>query len=245
MLIIPAIDLLHGACVRLIQGDYARATVYEDDPVEVARGFERAGARRIHLVDLDAARGSGTNREVIARIRAAVGCLLEVGGGVRSEGDVQELIAAGVDRIVVGTALARKPEEVARWARTFGRILAGIDARDGRVKIAGWESDSDLSDVELARRAKGYGVLGIVYTDIARDGTLTGPSFDATVRVAKESGLPVILSGGVHEESDFAAAVQHPEIVGVITGKALYEGRFELARVIKQYQKASTGDSSW
>jgi len=245
MLIIPAIDLLGGACVRLVQGDYARATVYGDDPVEVARGFERAGARRIHLVDLDAARGSGSNREVIARIRAEVGCLVEVGGGVRSEADVRELLTAGVDRIVVGTALVRQPEEVARWARAFGRILAGIDARDGRVKIAGWESDSDLSDVELARSAKGYGVLGIVYTDILRDGTLSGPSLDATVRVGRESGLPVILSGGVHDESDFAAAARCPEIVGVITGKALYEGRFELARVIEKYQKESTGDSLW
>lgn len=245
MLIIPSIDLLGGSSVRLRQGDYAQATLYDRDPVEVAHRLAAAGARRIHLVDLDAARGSGNNREVIARIRAAVGCILEVGGGVRAESDVRELIERGADRIIVGTALAKQPEEVARWAKAYGWMLAGIDAKGGRVMIHGWEEGSELLDIDLARGAKALGLVGIVYTDIERDGTLSGPSLEPTLRVARAAGLPVVLSGGVSTEEDFARASLCPEIVGVITGKALYEGRFDLAKVIERYQTPEEGEASW
>jgi len=245
MLIIPAIDLLDGACVRLFQGDYESATVYDADPVEKAVGLEQAGARRLHIVDLNAARGTGSNRQVIRRIRAAVTCTIEVGGGVRTEADVAELRSIGIERIVVGTAFVRTPSEVGRWAAEWGGLLAGIDALDGKVKISGWEHEAELTDLELARSARRYGMLAVIYTDIGRDGTLAGPAFARTELIASESGLPVILSGGVSREEDFAEISKHPGIVGVITGKALYEGRIDLARAIERYQDARGGEVGW
>jgi len=246
VLIIPAIDLLGGECVRLYQGEYNRSTVYDRNPAEVARRFEAAGARRIHLVDLDAARGSGDNHRAIAAVRAAVSCVLEVGGGVRSESDVRALVAAGADRVVVGTMLVRDPEAVAAWAAVHPYLIGGVDARDGKVRIAGWEAGSELSDEEVARRAAQCGLKAIIHTDIARDGTLEGPSIDRSVRVARASGLPVILSGGIGAEGDLARAAQCPELVGAIVGRALYEGRVVLSRAIEQFQSdVQAGQENW
>lgn len=240
MLIVPAIDLLGGRCVRLNQGDYAQAETYDLDPLEVARGFVAAGAQRIHLVDLDAARtGAGTNRAVIGAIRRAVGVTVEVGGGIRAEDDVKALIDQGVDRLVVGTVLVKDPERVATWAARFGqRFVAGIDARDGEVKVSGWEEGSTVRDVELAARCRSLGLISIVYTNIARDGMLGGPDLERTLEVAEAAGLPVILSGGIASLADFDAirAADHPLLAGVITGKALYKNRIDLAEVIRTYQ---------
>jgi len=245
MLVIPAIDLLGGRCVRLHQGDYAQAETYDLDPVEVARGFVAAGARRIHLVDLDAARtGAGTNRGVIGAIRRAVNVTIEVGGGVRTSDDVKALVDQGVDRLVVGTVLAKDPDLVAGWVAHFGaKFIAGIDARDGEVKVSGWEEGSALVDTDLAARCRALGLISLVYTNIARDGTLGGPDLDRTLLVADAAGLPVILSGGVASWADFEAAraADHPLLAGVITGKALYKNRIDLAEVIAEFQTDRPG----
>jgi len=245
MLVVPAIDLLGGRCVRLLQGDYAQAETYDLDPVEVALGFVAAGARRIHLVDLDAARsGAATNRKVIGDIRRAVGVTVEVGGGLRSDDDVQALIDLGVDRLVVGTVLVRDPGKVAGWALRFGeKFVAGIDARDGQVKVSGWEEGSAVQDVELAARCRQLGLISIVYTNIARDGTLGGPDLERTLIVAEAAGLPVVLSGGIASWDDFEAVrrADHPLLAGVITGKALYKNRIDLAEVIAEFQDDRPG----
>lgn len=245
MLVIPAIDLLGGRCVRLDQGDYARAEAYELDPVAVAEGFEAAGAKRVHLVDLDAARtGSAVNRDVIAAVRKAVDMTVEVGGGVRGEDDVKMLLDLGVDRLVVGTVLAKNPDLVAGWTARFGqKFIAGIDARNGEVKVSGWEVGSTLHDVDLAARCRELGLISIIYTNIERDGMLGGPDLDRTLLVAEAARLPVILSGGVASAGDFAATKQrnHPLLAGVITGKALYKNRIDLAAVIQEYQSEYGG----
>jgi phosphoribosylformimino-5-aminoimidazole carboxamide ribotide isomerase len=248
MIILPAIDLLGGACVRLHQGGYESAKRYAGDPVEVAQAFARAGARWVHVVDLDAARGAaearsgGANRAAIRRIREALGAArLQVGGGVRAEKDLAELTEAGVDRLILGTVLVREPDLVAGWigARRQGgpELWAGIDARDGRVRVSGWGEEGDLEDFELARRARELGLAGVVYTSIARDGTLAGPDIERTNRVAEACGLPVILSGGIGSEADVerVARERAENVVGLIVGKALYEGRVELAGLIRRY----------
>jgi phosphoribosylformimino-5-aminoimidazole carboxamide ribotide isomerase len=239
MEIIPAIDLLGGFCVRLRQGRYDSARRYSENPVEVARSFERDGARWIHLVDLDAARGQGAdNREAIRRVRKAVACRLEVGGGIRSERDLQELVQAGADRLVLGTVLAAHPERVAAWrARFSGELWAGIDALNGRVRVAGWGEEAGLEERELALRAAELGLAGIVHTSIGRDGTLEGPDLEASNRLAEACSLPVILSGGIGGAEDVESVYRRrrPSVIGVIVGKALYEGRVELAELLRRY----------
>ena len=241
MTIIPAIDLLGGKCVRLFQGDYSQSTQYDYDPAEAAKEFEAAGARRIHLVDLDAARGGENNRKTLARIREAVSCVVEVGGGVRSEADIRELLEIGVDRVIVGTMMVREPELVAEWAGRYPRLIAGIDARDGVVRVSGWEDASSVSDEQAAEWAGAHGMLSIIYTDISRDGTMEGASLGRTVAIAERAGLPVILSGGVRGPEDVEAAAEQPGIVGVITGRALYEGRIDLREVIERFQTSDEG----
>ncbi len=243
MLLIPAIDLLDGRCVRLRQGSFSEATRYNADPVEMARSFAGLGARWLHVVDLDAAEGRGKdNRAVIGRIREAVGCRLEAGGGVRAEQDARRLLALGVDRIVLGTALVRSPRLTAEWIARIGpRFAGGIDAHDGRVKIAGWSLDAELSDVEAAAGLAGLGISGLVYTSIARDGTLGGPDIVRTNAAARAAGLPTILSGGIGSAADVetAAAEADPLIVGIILGKALYEGRADLGELIRRFPQES------
>ena len=245
MLVIPAIDLLGGRCVRLHQGDYTQAETYDLDPVEVAKSFVAAGAQRIHLVDLDAARtGASTNRGVIGAIRRAVRVTVEVGGGLRADADVQALVDLGVDRLVVGTVLVKNPDLVARWVTRFGqKFIAGIDARNGEVQVSGWEEKSAIKDIGLAARCRSLGLISMVYTNIARDGTLGGPDLERTLLVAEAGNLPVILSGGIASLADFDAIRQaaHPLLAGVITGKALYKNRIDLGEVIAAYQDERHG----
>lgn len=240
MIIIPAIDLIDGKCVRLTKGDYDTSRIYNDDPVETARAFERAGAERIHIVDLDAARGGKNNRDVIKRIQASVGSVIETGGGIRTADDVKELIDCGITRMIAGTVLAKDPDLVAGWISEYGRyFIAGIDALNGEVKVSGWEKGSGLSDTELAKACAQMGIISIVYTNIDRDGMLSGPDIENTVRIAEESGLPVILSGGISSAEDIGRAVERGTgrgICGIITGKAVYEERIDLAGVIDAYQ---------
>ena len=242
MLIIPAIDLLDGKCVRLYKGDYSKVTVYSDDPVAMAKGFVAAGAKRIHLVDLDAARGGRNNRDVIAKICRAVDAVFELGGGIRTEDDVKEIIDLGVDRLILGTLFAKEPDRGASWAAKYGnKFIAGIDALDGEVKVAGWQQGSRILDVDLAKKAAQCGMCSIIYTNIVRDGTLSGADVERTLAVAKAAGIPVTVSGGISCEADFADIVNDPRcalrIGGIITGKGFYEKKFDLATVIARYQK--------
>jgi len=242
VLIIPAIDILDGKCVRLYKGDYSKVTVYGDDAVAVAVGLEKAGAKRIHIVDLDAAQGKGiNNRKIISNIRSKVKATLELGGGIRTEKDIDEILSAGIDRLILGTIFAKQPNECRDWIKKYGnKFIAGIDALDGEVRISGWEQGSGIKDVDLAKKAAEAGFCSIIYTNISRDGTLSGPDLENTKMIAVESGLPVIVSGGISGEGDFRKitedAFARGKIRGIITGKAFYDGKFDLTSVISKYQ---------
>ncbi len=246
--VIPAIDIIDGYCVRLWQGDYAQTTRYSDEPADMARAFSDAGAQRLHVVDLDAARGRGDNRQAIAFIRSAFPGIIEVGGGVRSEDDVRQLLDAGVDRLVAGTVLARDPEEVSRWcARYPSAIIAGIDAREGVVKVSGWTEDDGLAASELAKRSAEIGCVSVIYTDISVDGTGCGADVRGAVTIAGASGLPVIASGGVGSEEHIAIAADAEDdgVVAVIAGRALYEGQVDLSTVLRRYPGQAASRMRW
>ncbi len=237
MLVIPAIDLIGGRCVRLRQGSYTDTTVYDSDPEKVARSFVEAGAERIHLVDLDAARSHGDNCATIKRIRQSVSCTLEVGGGVRDRDAVDRLLDLGIDFAIVGTVLARDPDAVARWTADSDRgkrMIASIDAREGIVQVAGWQEGTEVNARVLARTAGEIGLSAVEYTNIARDGMLSGPDVAGTRNVAKAAGIPVILSGGIASTADTDLIIREGQglIQGFIVGRALYEGAFDLAQAI-------------
>lgn len=249
MTVIPAIDILGGECVRLVRGDYQEATIYERDPVAMARKFAEAGAKRIHVVDLDAARGdSRTNRKKIRKIRRAVDATIQLGGGIRRDEDIEELLDLGIDRLVIGTAFARRPEAVAGWVAHYGDVfLVGIDALDGVVRISGWEKETQHQDVDLAKRANEARVAGIIYTSIERDGTMDGPDIDRTNAMADASGLPVILSGGIGSMDDLEAVrtKSAKNVVGVIVGKAIYEGTVDLEEVFREAAATGVDEMEW
>ena len=236
MLVIPAIDLKAGRCVRLYQGDMDRATIYSDDPVATALRWQREGAERLHVVDLDGAvSGMGVNTAVIEQICRALTIPLQVGGGIRDLGAVERLLALGVSRVILGTVAYRQPEVVAAACQRFaGRITVGIDAHGGKVAIQGWTEATELDALELARRCAGMGVSEIVYTDIARDGTEQGVNLDATLALARAVSLPIIASGGVAGLHDIARLVplESDGVAGVVVGRALYTGAVKLAEAI-------------
>lgn len=248
-MIIPAIDIIDGKCVRLYRGSFDRVTVYGDDPVSIALAFAEAGARYIHVVDLDAARGSaGNNRELAARIKRETGCVVELGGGIRSERDIEEILALGVERLILGTVMVRNPEEVQGWVERYGRVfIAGIDARNGKVKVSGWEEDGGIGDVELASMARNMGIDRIIYTSISKDGVLEGPDIEATNRIAEVSGAKVVLSGGIGSEADIGDVyrIRKEGIVGTIVGKAIYEGLVDLERMIELFQESEEVGKVW
>ncbi len=259
MKIIPAIDLLAGEAVRLHQGHYDEVTSYSKNPAELALRFANQGARYLHVVDLDAARWKDgkherrSNRDQIRQICKQSDMVVEVGGGVRSDDDVAELIDLGVKRLVVGTLLIRDPDKVARWAAQYtADFIAGIDARDGEVKVAGWEDGTRVKDEHLAATVGSLGVKGIVYTNISRDGTLSGPDIERSLIIAEASGLPVVISGGMGTMDDCAAvhvaAGGYREdgsspIEGVIIGKAIYEGSIDLGETVMLYQNTKPAAS--
>ena len=234
----PAIDLRAGRCVRLHQGDFAAETVYDDDPVAVARAFAVAGARWIHVVDLDAARtGEPANLAVVERIARAVDCSVQCGGGVRSVAAADALLLAGAARVVVGTAAVETPELVDELcARHPGRIAVGLDARGRDVAVRGWVEGSGADLVDLASRFEASGVAALVVTEIGRDGTMEGPDLEQLRTVLAATTIPVIASGGVGELDDILALaalqVRRRRLLGTIVGKALYEGRFRLAEAL-------------
>jgi len=228
----PAIDLRDGRVVRLTKGDYAQQTVYGDDPVAVAIGFVEEGATWIHVVDLDAARtGDPVNRAIVGRIASALAgrCRLQTGGGVRTLADVEALAAAGVTRVVMGSAAVRDPELVAA-ASAIMPVAVGLDHRDGELAVHGW---TEGSGVRLAEALRSFpSAAAFVITDIARDGMLVGPDVEGLAAAASATHIPVIASGGVASLADLAALAGVAGLAGVITGKALYEGRFTVAEAL-------------
>ena len=243
--VIPAIDLLGGQAVRLTQGRYDQATVYDANPGEVAARFVSHGIRRLHAVDLDGARaGHPVNRDAIRQIIDAVGDVpVQLGGGLRTPDAIEEVLASGVQRVILGTGALREPALVREAARRNpGRVVVGIDARDGRVAVEGWLEASDVAARELAREFEDAGVAAIVYTDIARDGMLSGPNLPAPVALARAVSIPVIVSGGVSQIDDLLDAAAHASdgIAGAIVGRALYTGAIDLAQALDRVEQAST-----
>jgi phosphoribosylformimino-5-aminoimidazole carboxamide ribotide isomerase len=234
MLIIPAIDLKDGQCVRLRQGEMGDSTVYGNDPVEMAARWVTAGGRRLHLVDLNGAfEGKPVNGEAVTAIAKAYPDLpIQIGGGIRSLDTIEQYLDAGVNYVIIGTKAVKEPKFVAEACKAFpGSVIVGLDAKDGLVATDGWAEVSTLLATELAKRFEQDGVSSIVYTDISRDGMMQGVNVDATVAMAKASGLPVIASGGVTNMDDIRAlnAVAEAGILGAITGRAIYEGELDLA----------------
>lgn len=234
-LAIPAIDLREGRCVRLYQGDPDRETVYGDDPAAMARHWERLGAPLLHLVDLDGAfTGSSANREMIAAVGRAVEIPFQVGGGIRSRGDLEQTLEAGAARVILGTLLVKQPQLAQELAAEFGdRLIAGIDARGGMVKAQGWTEQGKIGAVELARKVEQWGISRVIYTDIEKDGTLAGPNYRGLEQIITAGSLEIILAGGISSLDDLYALKSYaPRLAGVIIGQALYANRFTLPEAI-------------
>ncbi len=234
MLIIPAIDLKNGLCVRLLQGRKDDVTVYSDDPVAMALKWESFGAKLLHIVDLDGAfSGTQMNLESIMKIRKAVKMLIQVGGGIRDLEKIDLLISSGIHRVILGTAAIENPELVKEATKKYpGRILVGIDAKDSFVAVKGWVEVTHVKAVELALKMQGYGIAGIIYTDISRDGMLSGPNIEATRNMVEAVKIPIIASGGVSSVDDIKGLLEIKGLWGIITGKALYSGKVDLRQAI-------------
>lgn len=233
--IIPAIDLRDGKAVRLYQGDYAQETVFDDDPVAVARRWEEQGASRIHVVDLDGARaGSPAQSAIVGAIAKAVGVPVQTGGGIRTLDDVSTLLALGIERVVLGTIAVENPDLVTDACRRHGEaIVIGIDARDGRVAVRGWREGSSINAIELARELIEGGAKRFIHTDIARDGTLEGPNLAAMEAFARAvAPVPAVASGGVSSVDDIRALAS-TGVEGVIVGRALYTGAVSLSEALE------------
>ena len=236
MEVIPAIDLRDGKLVRLAQGDYARETVYDPDPARVAASFAAAGAPRIHVVDLDGARdGSATNEPAIRDILAHVGEVpVQVGGGIRSFERVEHVLGLGAARVVMGTAALENPDLLREAARAHPAcVVLGLDARDGRVAVHGWRETSGRRVEEVLDTFAELPLAAILHTDIARDGMLQGPNLEATVALARRTSIPVIASGGVSSVDDLIALARTQVIAGAVFGRAIYEGRIDVAAAIE------------
>jgi phosphoribosylformimino-5-aminoimidazole carboxamide ribotide isomerase len=235
MLIIPAIDLKEGQCVRLQQGRKDAVTVYSGNPSATAKKWQSCGAKVLHVVDLDGAfTGSQKNYTRILEIRRAVKMAIEVGGGIRDILTVDKLISAGIDRVIIGTSAIEDAEFVTKACRHFpGKIFIGIDAKDGKVAVKGWEEVSSIEAGELAKRVEMIGVAGIIYTDISRDGMLTGPNLPALEEMVRTVNIPVIASGGIGNMDDIKNLLKIKNLWGAITGKAIYSGSLDLKEAIK------------
>jgi phosphoribosylformimino-5-aminoimidazole carboxamide ribotide isomerase len=237
LILFPAIDLKGGQVVRLAEGDMARATVYGDDPAAQAELFANAGAEWLHVVDLDGAfAGESVNGGAVAAILERFGGHVQLGGGIRNRDSIERWLDLGVRRVVIGTAALENPDLVREAARDNpGRIVVAVDARDGMVATHGWADVSDVAVVDLARRFEDAGVAALLFTDVGRDGLLKGCNVEATVALARAVAIPVIASGGVTDIADIHALRPHVEdgVEGVITGRALYDGRLDLKWAIE------------
>ena len=237
MILFPAIDLKDGACVRLLRGDMDKATVFNDDPGAQAGRFVAAGAEWLHIVDLNGAfAGAPVNGAAVAAILAATpGVPAQLGGGIRDLATIERWLGAGIARVILGTVAVKQPALVIEACRKFpGRVAVGIDARGGRVAVEGWAEESDLAAADLARRFADAGVAAIIYTDIDRDGAMQGVNAEATAALARDVGMPVIASGGVSSLDDLVRlkTFEKDGIVGVISGRAIYDGRLDLAAAL-------------
>jgi len=241
MIVIPAIDLKQGKCVRLEQGLMERDTVFCEHPADQAREWQRQGGELLHIVDLDGAfAGVPKNREAIAAIVGSISIPTQLGGGIRDIPTIEAYLSLGIGRVILGTAALRNPELVMDGCRLYpGRIVVGIDAKNGMVAVQGWAEVTGISAVELARRFEGYGVAAIIYTDISRDGMMAGPNIEATKTLSESVSIPVIASGGVSSLMDIKnlMAIESSGVTGVITGKAIYTGAFRLAEAVELTKK--------
>ena len=237
MILFPAIDLKDGACVRLFKGDMDKATVYNADPADQARAFETAGFKWLHLVDLNGAiKGKPINEAAVASILAAIKLPVQLGGGIRDLATIQRWIDAGITRVILGTVALNDPELVKSACKQFpGKIVVGIDAREGYVAVEGWAKTSRVKALDLALRFEDCGVAAIVFTDIDRDGVMTGVNLESTVDLAFALTTPIIASGGVSSLSDLEEIKRHEGsgIEGVISGRALYDGRINVGAALK------------
>ncbi|VDN45941.1 phosphoribosylformimino-5-aminoimidazole carboxamide ribotide isomerase [Petrocella atlantisensis] len=238
MRLYPAIDIINGQAVRLVQGDYKKETVYDKDPVQVAKQWEDAGASYIHVVDLDGAQdGTWKNKATISDIVKSVKIPVQTGGGIRSLKDIEERLSVGISRVILGTVAIKNPDLVIAAVKKFGQeaIVVGIDAKDGMVAIHGWEQVSDMSALDLCLKVKAMGVSTIIYTDIAKDGMMLGPNIEQTGQLIKETGMDIIASGGVSCYEDIQK-VSEIKAEGVIIGKALYTKAIDLKTAIQRFE---------
>lgn len=242
MILFPAIDLKDGLCVRLEQGDMARATVFNRNPAEQARTFEEMGFGYLHIVDLDGAfAGKPVNASAIERILESIAIPVQLGGGIRDLATMEGWLVKGVTRVIIGTAAVRNPQLVKEAAKAFpGQVAVGLDARDGRVAVEGWAENSNLPALDLARRFEDAGVAAIIHTDVARDGMLTGLNLDATIALAEVISTPVIASGGLASIDDIKRLLEPRarKLEGAIAGRALYDGRLDPAAALALVKEA-------
>ena len=244
MEVIPAIDLLDGKCVRLYQGDYDRVRTFNENPVEVARNWSEQGATRLHVVDLDGAKqGKSVNLAAIKAIVQAIDIPVQVGGGLRDRSSVAQLLGLGVQRIILGTVAVEQPELVTELCQEFPQqVVVGIDARNGKVATRGWLETSEIAATELAQRMAKQGAAAIIYTDIHRDGTLTGPNMEALKELTQAINIPVIASGGVSSLTDLLSllALEPLGVTGAIVGRAIYTGDVNLKEAVQ-----AVGNGRW
>ncbi len=239
MIVIPAIDLIEGQCVRLFQGKRDSVTTYSNDPGSIAKRWQSFGAQIIHIVDLDGAfTGSQANLDAIRAIRLSVEIPLQVGGGIRNLESITKLFSLGIERVIIGTAAIEDREFLKTSCGKYqGRVLIGIDAKDGKVAVKGWKEVTSLDVRQIAGSLEDAGAAGIIYTDIARDGTLSGPNVEAIRKMVESVNMPVIAAGGVSSIEDIKNLMEIKNLWGVITGKAIYSGSLDLKEAIKIAQE--------
>ena len=247
MVIFPAIDIRGGKCVRLFKGDFAQETVFSDKPEEMAAKWEAQGGKFLHLVDLDGAlAGRSVNLAVVKRIVDTVKIPVELGGGIRTMENIDEVLSMGVQRVILGSVAVKNPALVKEACQKYGdRVVVGIDAKDGIVAVDGWGVSGDVEVTVLAKEMAKAGVKTIIYTDISRDGTLSGVNVEATARLARESGVKIVASGGVKSLDDIEALLPYEKdgIEGVIVGKSIYTGSLDLQEAIALVESAETGEA--
>lgn len=241
MLIIPAIDLMSGKCVRLTEGDFNTKKIYDYDPLELAIELKYSGAKRLHIIDLDGAKsGSSLNREIIKNIKKKTGLVIQIGGGIRKEEDVKELIFSGIDYIILGTILIENINKVKEWIIEYGDyFIAAVDVKNNSIYSHGWQKDHGINPIDFGKKLFEIGIKEAIYTDISRDGKLTGPNIEETKKFSNSTGLRVIVSGGISSMQDIreAKTLKYYGLTGIIVGKAMYEGKVNIKDAIKEFQE--------